>query len=357
MKQYENTFKAGSAVDKHWLGLLNQVYAIACQIGGTDMEAVEGPEAGLRFFQRSLAMMFPLVLQSRSLQALQCVLLMVRRIYCQIATMADRQLPQTQYLQSISQPNLCWNTIGHAVRFAQSQGLYSASTFAHMNAIEAETRRRVWAGVVAMEASTAATLGLPPSLSARHCQSVEPTPVDDEYVTLEGIQTQPKDIPSVSSFIQQTYKVYAIQLRILSRLYSPQPETENDWPVCRDILEYDRQLEAWAKQVPLHLRNTAEGAALRKGNEALSMQTNVLRTRFLNAKILAHRPMLSYLCHRSQPDTHSSEALDQAITYASARICCNSAVEVMEIVTTNWQNGQSGAWCKSFTSYTSSRAR
>lgn len=54
-----------------------QVYAIACQIGGPEIEAVDGTEAGLRFFQRSLAMMFPLVLQSRSLQALQCVLLMV----------------------------------------------------------------------------------------------------------------------------------------------------------------------------------------------------------------------------------------------------------------------------------------
>lgn len=215
-----------------------------------------------------------------------------------------------------------------------------------MNPVEAETRRRVWAGVVAMEASTAATLGLPPSLSARHCQNVEPTPVDDEYITLEGIQPQPSDKPPVSSFIQQTYKVYSIQLRILSDLYSPQAELEHDWPNCRDILEYDRQLEVFTKQVPLHLRNDNAGAALRGVNEELNMQTNVLRARLLNAKILAHRPMLSYLCHRSQPDTHNSDALDQAITYASARICCNSAAEIMEIVTTNWQNGQSGAWCK-----------
>lgn len=326
MSQYENTFKAGGTVDKHWLGLLNQVYAIACQIGGPEIEAVEGTEAGLRFFQRSLAMMFPLVLQSRSLQALQCVLLM------------------TQYLQSISQPSLCWNTVGHAVRFAQSQGLYSASTLAHMNPIEAETRRRVWAGVVAMEATTAATLGLPPSLSAQHCLSVEPTPVDDEYITASGIEPQPYEKPSVSSFIQQTYKVYAIQLRILSNLYSPHAESEHDWPNCRDILEYDRQLEAYAKDVPLHLRISAEGAARRGNNEELNMQTNVLRSRFLNAKILAHRPMLSYLCHRSQSDTHHTDALDQAITYASARICCNSAVEVIEVVTANWHNGQSGAW-------------
>lgn len=232
------------------------------------------------------------------------------------------------------------------MRFAQSQGLYSASTLAHMNPIEAETRRRVWAGVVAMEATTAATLGLPPSLSAQHCQNVEPTPVDDEYITLREIQDQPEDKPPVSSFIQQTYKVYAIQLKILSKLYSPQAETEQTWPSCRDILEYDRELEAFAKQVPLHLRISSEGAARRGSNEELRMQTNVLRARFLNAKILAHRPMLSYLCHRTQPDTQNTDALDQAITYASARICCNSAVEVIEVVTTNWQNGQSGAWCK-----------
>jgi hypothetical protein len=42
----------------------------------------EGTEAGLRFYQRSLALMFPLVLQSSSIQALQCVLLMVRVLTC-----------------------------------------------------------------------------------------------------------------------------------------------------------------------------------------------------------------------------------------------------------------------------------
>lgn len=218
-----------------------------------------------------------------------------------------------------------------------------------MNPIEAETRRRVWAGVVAMEATTAATLGLPPSLSARHCKSVDPTPIDDELITLEGVRPQPHDRPSVASFIQQTYKLYAVQLRILSRLYSPPSETDLGLPNCRDALDYDRQLEDWAKQIPPHLRNNSEGAALRGNIEELNMQTNVLRARFLNAKILAHRPMLSYLCHRPQVDAQSNDALDQAVTYASARICCKAAVEILEVVTANWHHGQSGAWCKFFT--------
>lgn len=218
-----------------------------------------------------------------------------------------------------------------------------------MNPVEAETRRRVWAGVVAMEATTAATLGLPPSLSARHCHSVEPTPVDDEYVTADGLLEQPRDQPSVASFIQQTYKLYAIQLKILDRLYSPHCEPDSKWPSPHDILDYDGQLEEWAKQVPPHLQYDINGAALRGSNEELNMQTNVLRARFLNAKMLAHRPMLSHLCHSSQSDAHNNSgdtSLDQALTYASARICCSAAMEVLEIVTANWKNGQSGAWCK-----------
>lgn len=218
-----------------------------------------------------------------------------------------------------------------------------------MTPIEAETRRRVWAGVVAMEATTAATLGLPPSLSARYCGSVEPTPVDDEYITVESIQTQPADRPSVASFIQQTYRLYAIQLKILDRLYSPHSETGQDWPNSHDIVDYDRQLETFARNVPGHLQVTDVGVVLRADNQQLSMQANVLRARYLNAKILAHRPMLSHLCQRFQSDLHAVStdlALDAALARGSARICCSCAVEILGIVTANWKHGQSGAWCE-----------
>jgi hypothetical protein len=218
-----------------------------------------------------------------------------------------------------------------------------------MDPIEAETRRRVWAGVVAMEATTAATLGLPPSLTAGHCQSVEPTAVDDELITSEKIFPQPADQPSVASFIQQTYKLFTIQLRILCRLYKPNNTEEMNWPSSHDILDYDRQLENWDKEVPEHLRHTPAGAAIRGTNDELVYQTNVLRARFLNAKILAHRPMLFHLVHEAQSTADNGSApstFDLSLAYVSARICCSAAVSLLELVTSSWKNSQSGAWCK-----------
>lgn len=77
MQTYESTFSSSADPDKRFLGLLNQMYAIACQVGGTGILPGEEFQYGVSFYQRSLAIMYPLVLQAESILALQCVLLMV----------------------------------------------------------------------------------------------------------------------------------------------------------------------------------------------------------------------------------------------------------------------------------------
>ena len=75
--QYEQTFMAGAPIDKHWFGVLNQIFAIACLLGGREVYDGKEAEAAMKFYQRSLSIMFPLILATDSLQALQCLVLMV----------------------------------------------------------------------------------------------------------------------------------------------------------------------------------------------------------------------------------------------------------------------------------------
>jgi Fungal specific transcription factor domain len=296
--------------------------------------------------------MYPLVLASDSIQALQCLLLMVRSAQF-IGARAhkgsrDSFSLQGQYLQSTSQPNLCWNTVGNAVRFAQGQGLYLPSTTANMDPVEAEIRRRAWAGVVILESTSSATLGLPPSLSPEESSAVSPAAIDDDLITRNSRGPQPEHRPSSASFFVETFKLLIIQTRVLRALYSSISVSTSTWPNVHAILNADRDLADWEACLPEHLVQSARGAQMRQGNRELQMQFNVLRARSHNVRMLVHRPLLFHLCQRGAPGDILASApslLDRRIAKSSAQICCTTATELIELIVQNWEDSLIGAWC------------
>ena len=238
-------------------------------------------------------------------------------------------------------PTLCWSTVGHAVRSALAQGLHLATTHRGRNHIDAETGKRVWAGVVNLEATSAATLGLPPSLTRQHCLEVAPTPVNDDLIGETEVGQQPSATLSQVSFYCEGYKLFVMQLQVLHDLYGhSHPQIE--WPDMHKVLNLDTELEMWKANLPTELDFNG------RYEEAtpLAFQRNVLRARFLNAKQLIHRPLLSKLCNegRSRKRFHISR-LTLLSAQVSSKLCCTAATELIEGLT-GGPVAYMGAWCK-----------
>lgn len=97
---------------------------------------------------------------------------------------------------------------------------YTSSAF---TPIERETRKRTFWGIYLWDKQAAAMFGRPCLIRARDCDVGEPASVDDEFITNEGIGTQPHGIPSrMGSFIA-TVRYYIVLESVLDLPPFPSP--------------------------------------------------------------------------------------------------------------------------------------
>ena len=218
-----------------------------------------------------------------------------------------------------------------------------------MNPLDAELKQRAWAGIVILEASTSATLGLPPSLSPEECLLVCPADVNDECILRGGIVTKPAKSLSYTHFFIETLKLYIVQMRTLRLLYSSVTVSTSKWPDAYGIIEVDRELSEWESGLrSSHLQYNGVGKEMRGGDQELEQQARVLQARLLNVRLLIHRPMLFHLCQR-QPSLDilgaAPSLVDRALALASTRICCTAAVELIDLIVMERERIHIGAWC------------
>lgn len=105
--------------------ILNMVLALGCQ-RSKDIPPSQRIQYANCFYQKSQRLVSVETLDFSSLEIVQ--LLLLRGIYLHYTTYADR----------------CWNTIGVALRVAQSLGLHVEQTGSSRNQLKREMRRRVW---------------------------------------------------------------------------------------------------------------------------------------------------------------------------------------------------------------------
>lgn len=265
---------------------------------------------------------------------------------------ADRALQhQGQYLLSTSQPTLCRNVVGHVVRSAEAQGLHKAHARSDETALQLELRRRAWAGVVILDATSSAVLGLPPLLSPEGLPHVLPSGAEDDHIDADDGDSLDISTTSSSLFMRETTKLLAVQIQVLATLYNASTVSSLRWPDVPSILASARALDNWQTSLPAVLRTELAGSIARSGIAELELQAHVLHARYLNLKLLIHRPMLFHICQRASTHDLLGDApshLDADIARGSMVHCCSAALELLEHVTDSWERGSriGGAWCK-----------
>ncbi|KAK2685562.1 hypothetical protein QWA68_015418 [Fusarium oxysporum] len=120
--------------DAVFFSTVNIVLAIGCQFS-EQIEPTRKSTMASRFYQRSKALLADELLDHPTLALVQLLLL------------------TGVYLQSTEYANKCWNTIGSALRSAQSIGLHLDRKRGSINQLEREMERRVWHTCVFLDRS------------------------------------------------------------------------------------------------------------------------------------------------------------------------------------------------------------
>ncbi|RGP67012.1 hypothetical protein FLONG3_8670 [Fusarium longipes] len=188
-------------------------------------------------------------------------------------------LVTSQYLQSTYSPHQTWMVIGSAIRMAQGLGLHLPETSSSCsNSEDRELIRRVWHGCVLMDRN--------PNITA--------------FSHTKGGGYKEKEINS-------------------------DDETSDGEDDALDrVVQLDRCLSRWESKLPKHL----QWDSIESNTDTISQrQVVILRMRFLHARILLLRPILSKFCLSPLPSERPqvSDNLQARVVQQSAMFCVNTA--------------------------------
>ncbi|RLL97714.1 hypothetical protein CFD26_106592 [Aspergillus turcosus] len=331
---HEGTFRAeyermwSSASDSplrcSWYALLNIVFAHGCEfchlVPKHRLPAIVRP-----FVDRARETTLSHIYQQSNLEFVQVLLLL------------------SHYLQGTLELNECWNLVGLMIRTAVSIGLQLNPDGLELTALEKEVRKRVWWGCFIIDQTLSMKLGRPRALQLADAEDVPcPSLIDDQYIhDRSSVARQPAGCPSTIAFFRHTIELSKIIERVLYHLYtakgvrarsaadpykSPIPEQHR---ILSTVVRLDGELQAWWSDVPVHLledTDAMEGRVFRR-------QQAVMRIRYLQIRLLIHRPLLLLLTRQDIGDAFLREA-----TIAGSKACIDAACQTVGLIYAQYDN-------------------
>ncbi|OAA59953.1 Fungal specific transcription factor [Cordyceps fumosorosea ARSEF 2679] len=304
-----NRLFAGQALDTDeavFMASLNIVFALSTQLH-------EGQDAAVRndtsqdYFQRAQDLVDVTIWDSGSLEVVQYLLI------------------TSQYLQSTNSPHQTWMVVGLVVRTAQSLGLHLPETSAaKSSASEKELYRKLWHGCVLMDRMVALTHGRPAMISAELASCVPLPTIAEETTQI------PDDSTDVAFFVKSV-ELYEITQQLVERLYStPTGRTQRMKPSQRavsdlaNIVQIDGDMSEWENSLPKQLQQHTLGTIAAR-------PSIILRLRFLHARILLLRPILSLVCLPHATTESDTERLSNRLHKQCALECVATARATIRI--------------------------
>ncbi|KAJ5949651.1 hypothetical protein N7454_001235 [Penicillium verhagenii] len=311
-------------VRKTWLGLLNMILAMA-----TITAESEGASADTRiaesdvFYQRGLGLCGGELWRGTTLELVQFHLL------------------TGQYLQGTQKSVQVWTVHGLAVKGALQLGLHSQHASRQFDPLEQESRKRTWYCCIMLDRTLSMTFG-------------RPAAIPDSYVKLElpsvhqfesSSDVVDAETSSLSvSFFNCTITLYKNLWKVLDCLYGQNIGCDDPLdisPTFTHIFQLQEGLFSWEKSLPVSLQLITKTNMDEIPREKLpstyysSWKFRVILTlRFLNLKILLHRPILVRFIMASRSsdrDTYDIRML-RSMGLSIVQSCTDSAMQIIDLV-------------------------
>ncbi|PYH62128.1 transcription factor domain-containing protein [Aspergillus niger CBS 101883] len=239
-------------------------------------------------------------------------------------------------------PRLAWPVCGCGLRIAQALHLHrrqhpvQSTDFRTRN----ETRKRCWWAVYEIETFSAVAYGYPHSIRDDDCD-VEPLDPSAKLQTMQSPGSFNEPLTSDPTLL--SYKYF-----ITNRSHTNSPDIQR---IVRKVADYDNRLRQWEAEIPSPLQwrcvshhshyasaeevDRAIGASgPRFENHIYQLQALALWLAYQNARILTHRPLLSYtLATRERTSKYNGEAAYSVDPFrASLNACRDAALSMSEIL-------------------------
>ena len=189
------------------------------------------------------------------------------------------------YLQSTYYPNRCWNSVGLAIRVAQSLGLHNEHrTTQKRSQLQTEMGRRIWHNCMALDRSVqhpgphvplfdlvgltsdrflAMTFGRPLVITSLVAVPI-PVTIDDKYLSSTDVGSQPSGLLSYLSLFTYSCSLFDILKDVLqlfslrgaadSSLAQRPADTLSLDGVLVETLNLSRRLDHFRDSVPAEIR-------------------------------------------------------------------------------------------------------
>ncbi|OCL03951.1 hypothetical protein AOQ84DRAFT_346868 [Glonium stellatum] len=333
--------KHPSGVRKSWLGLLNIVLALT-----TSTTVDDGLKSETRitesniFYQRAMGLCFNQIMRGTSLEIVQYLLVM------------------GLFLQGTQKSIQAWTAHGLAVKAAFQLGLHSKEASRSFPPLERELRKRAWYGCIILDRTLSMTFGRPATIPESYVKLELPEPFENPSSSPAEYSHKQDSV----GFFSATIKLYKVMWSIIDSLYGQNISCDQSSRVEDTIprlFNIERELSDWERALPQNLRlqssqdvlvNTTGTAA--NGNiRCESRLVTILTLRYLNVRLLLHRPILiKFLDTSGKTDEDSHElTMLQQIGSNSIQISMQSAIDIIGIVhaavhAAGRKGGLLGAW-------------
>ncbi|KAJ3556314.1 hypothetical protein NPX13_g10160 [Xylaria arbuscula] len=276
--------------DKRNLALAYSAMALGCMYNVPDDRVTNSPpykrsiDEALSYYSSARSSLQDIT-ECRDLTSLQALLFMIL------------------FLQSISNLSTCYGFVGIALRSALRMGLHRHLPYVKMDPVESETRRRVFYICRQMDTYISALLGFPLLLNDDDIDQLLPTAVDDQFITREGIVTQPSGTPSYIEAFNAHVKLMDLLSKVVKNVYplkraDPKVVDEDESQNASYMVSYARvkemeeELQQWNEQLPFAWRPNPEGPV-----EVVRIR-NLLRFAYAHVQMVLYRPFLHYVSPR-----------------------------------------------------------
>ncbi|OAP63482.1 hypothetical protein AYL99_02709 [Fonsecaea erecta] len=340
-----------SAVSRSWLCLVNAIFAFATYISAKpDQTAEKNAAESEIFIERAQALSAEIEMKSASLETVQCLLLMA------------------QYRQGTQRSDQAWNLHGLAVRAAIQLGLHSQSASSELNLVEAEIRKRTWFGCMILDRTLSMTFGRPCMMPNSIIKLDLPLNQNLERLSMLGhsaTSMSSLDPPDTVCLFTATIQLYYILGDIISELYGGNVDIDPGLTVptmMERTVVLEQKLAAWKHNLfpPLQRRPwdtlDPDTVSLSAWDPVFDRLSVIITLRYLNTRILLHRPILSAFLRQRARVKVPGEPIEQEDPFfndlgeRSVKICRQAAMEIVEIVhKTSKPPALLGAWW--FTAY------
>ncbi|OAL32981.1 hypothetical protein AYO22_00066 [Fonsecaea multimorphosa] len=340
-----------TAVSRSWLCLINAIFAFATYISAKpDQSAEKNAAESEIFIERAQALSAEIEMKSASLETVQCLLLMA------------------QYRQGTQRSDQAWNLHGLAVRAAIQLGLHSQTASSGLNLVEAEIRKRTWFGCMILDRTLSMTFGRPCMMPNSIIKLDLPLNQNLERLSMLGhsaTSMSTLDPPDTVCLFTATIQLYYILGDIISELYGGNVDVDTGLTVptmLERTVVLEQKLAAWKHNLfpPLQRRPwdtlDPDTISLSAWDPVFDRLSVIITLRYLNTRILLHRPILSAFLRQRARVKVPGEPLEQEDQFfndlgeRSVKICQQAAMEIVEIVhKTSKPPALLGAWW--FTAY------